>query len=111
MFTGVCLSTGGGTYSRGVPGPRVWGAWSGGCLVLGVALSQGVWSLGGSGPGGCLVPGSTWWRPPGRLLLWAVCILLECILDFKLKLQNIFVKFPKLRILVWVRGYYTVLIL
>ena len=34
----------------------------------------GAWS-----GGGCLVPG-VWWRPPGRLLLRAVCILLECIL-------------------------------
>ena len=83
MFTGVCLSTGGGG-----PGSRggVWswgGAWSwggvpgtrgslvpGGGLVLGGACSrghllQGVWSRG--------VPG-------GLLLLRAVRILLECIL-------------------------------
>ena len=46
-FTGVCLSTGGGAWSRGV----------------------GVWSRG--------VPGGD---PPGRLLLRAVRILLECIL-------------------------------
>ena len=51
----------------------------GGCLILGGAWSRGV--LGprgvpapeGSGPGGA------WWRPPGRLLLRAVRILLECI--------------------------------
>ena len=51
MFTGVFLSTG------GVPSPR------------GVAWSRGVCSCGG-----------TWWRPTRRLLLWAVRILLECIL-------------------------------
>ena len=35
----------------------------------------------GSGPGGVgLVPGGAWYRPPGWLLLWAVRILLECIL-------------------------------
>ena len=36
MFTGVCLSTGVGAWSRGVPGP------------------------GGGVPG----PGGAWWRPP-----------------------------------------------
>ena len=41
------------------------GGWSGGGLLLG-----GAWSRGG----GCLVE-----TPPGRLLLWAVRILLECI--------------------------------
>ena len=30
--------------------------------------------------GGCLVMGAAWWRPPGRLLLRPVRILLECIL-------------------------------
>ena len=44
----------------------------GGCLVLGVLL------LGGSAPG--RVPGGD---PPGRLLLRAVRILLECILVFQ----------------------------
>ena len=39
---------------------------------------------GGSGPRGCLVPGGAWWRPPpGRPLLRAVRILLECILVLK----------------------------
>ena len=40
--------------------------------------------------GGCLLRGGAWWRPPaGRLLLWAVRILLECILVFmKFLLQN-----------------------
>ena len=46
-------------------------------MVPGVcAWSWGVPGLGGgSGPGGCLVE-----TIPQRLLLWAVCILLECIL-------------------------------
>ena len=52
MFTGVCLSTG------GVPGPG-----------------------GVSGPGGAwFCTFCAWWRPPRRLLLRAVRILLECIL-------------------------------
>ena len=46
---------------RGVPSPG--GVWSQGCLVLG----DGV------------VPGGD----PRRLLLWAVRILLECILVYK----------------------------
>ena len=58
MFAFVCLSTGGWCLVLG-------GVWSGG------AWSQGVWSWG--------VPGGD---PPERLLLWAVCILLECILVF-----------------------------
>ena len=57
MFTGVCLSTG------GVPGP-------------GDACSQG-----GSGPEVVPAPGGVpGGDPPGRLLLRAVRILLECIL-------------------------------
>ena len=45
IFTGVCDSVHrGGTCSQGVPGPG--GAWSGGCLVLGVPAT------GGPGPGG-----------------------------------------------------------
>ena len=52
---------GGGACSRAMPAPR-----GGGCLVL----------------GGCLVPGGgvPSGDPPGRLLLRAVRILLECIL-------------------------------
>ena len=62
MFTGVCLSTGVPGQVGGVPGPG--GVWSWeGCLIL-----------GGSGLG---VPGGD---PPQRLLLRAICILLECIL-------------------------------
>ena len=72
MFTGMCLSTGGGSlvpvgclvwvcllWGGAVPGPD-------GCLVPG-----GVWSWGVSGPGGCLVlgglvPGGVWsWGVPG----------------------------------------------
>ena len=57
IFTDVCDSVHrGGAWSGGVPGQV--GTWSGGCLVQGV-------------PGG---------DPLGRLLLWTVCILLECIL-------------------------------
>ena len=62
IFTGVCHSV-----NRG-------GVWSwGGCLLPGGLF----W--GGSGPGGSArgVPGGD---PPGRPLLWAVRILLECIL-------------------------------
>ena len=55
------------------------GTW--GCLFpRGVPGLGGAWS-GGPGPGGCLLLGSAWWRPrPGRLLLPAVRIPLECIL-------------------------------
>ena len=63
LHVSVILSTG------GLPTP-------GGGLVLGDAFSRwGACSGGGSGPGGCLVE-----TPPRRLLLRAVCILLECIL-------------------------------
>ena len=60
IFTGVCDSvhSGGG----GVPAPG--GAWSGGM----------------PGPGGACSRGGAWETPPGRLLLRAVRILLECIL-------------------------------
>ena len=50
MFTGVCLSTGGGAWSRGLPGPGggvpglgdTWlgGVWSGGCLLQGGCLME-----------------------------------------------------------------------
>ena len=65
MFTPVCHSVhgGGGACSRG-SGPR--GVWPSEVPGLG-------WV---PGPGG-----DAWWRhPPGQLLLWAVRILLECIL-------------------------------
>ena len=73
MFTGMCLSTGGGACSWGVPGLRGVPGW--GCLLQGGCLL----------PGGCLV----WWglflggclvETPGWLLLRAVRIPLECIL-------------------------------
>ena len=35
---------------------------------------------GGPAPGDACSQGGAWWRPPGRLLLLAVHILLECIL-------------------------------
>ena len=62
------------------------GAWSRGCLVLGVPglgrhLLQGGSAPGVSGLGGCLV--ETPAPIPHRLLLRAVRILLECILVFK----------------------------
>ena len=50
------MSAPGGAWSGGVPAPR------------GVS-ARGVPARGGSGG-----------DPPGWLLLWAVCILLECIL-------------------------------
>ena len=66
LHVSVILSTSGDAWywGGGVPGPG------------------GVWSWGVPGPGGCLllgvcVPGG---NPPGRLLLRAVRILLECIL-------------------------------
>ena len=78
IFTGMCDSVHGG----GV-------AWSGGCLAWGCMVLGGVCLV----PGGCLVWGSAWsWgvvpglegglveTPPRWLLLWVVCILLECIL-------------------------------
>ena len=61
MLTPVCHSVHGGS------GP-------GGCLVRGGLVLRGS-SPGGSGLRG--VPGGD---PPGQLLLWAVRILLECIL-------------------------------
>ena len=55
----VILFTGGG-----MPGP-----------------GEGAWSQGVSAPGGLSAQGrGAWWRAPGRLLLRAVRILLECIL-------------------------------
>ena len=78
MFTGVCLSTG-GSGPGGLPGPGG-GAWSRG---VGVPAPRG----GRSGPGGCLV------ETPRRLLLWAVRILLECILV--LILRTIFWKLKR----------------
>ena len=70
IFALVCHSVHGGCLVRGVSGPR-------GCLVPGVPGATGVRGPGGvPGPRGVLLPG----RPPRRLLLRAVRILLECIL-------------------------------
>ena len=55
------------------------GVGGGGCLLPGVP-----------GPGGCLLPEGAWWRPPGRLLLRVVRILLECILIFVYFLSHIY---------------------
>ena len=61
---------GGACFQRGgVPG-------LGGCLLPGGLLLGGACSRGGGAAGG------VWWRPPGRLLLRAVRILLECILVY-----------------------------
>ena len=107
IFTGVCDSVHGG-----VPAPG--GVCSWGCLVWGGACFQGVPAPGGTcswgmglirgvpGPEGVPGPGGAWsWGvpggdpPPGRLLLWAVRILLECILDYYLQLSNIIARaFP-----------------
>ena len=74
----VILFTGGW-----VPGPGVGALSRGGCLVRG-----GAWSRGGMpGP-----EGGAWRRPlPGRPLLRAVRILLECILvlNIEFNLYNI----------------------
>ena len=69
IFKPVCHSVHrGGTWSWGVPGP-------GRVSALGdVCSSRGACSQGGA-----------WWRPPGRLLLRAVRILLECTLVLKKK--------------------------
>ena len=70
VFTRVCDSVHRGVLSQhaiagGIPA----------CLAAGLQ-------------GGCLLPGGLVETPPGRLLLRAVCILLECIL-----VQNVILKF------------------
>ena len=52
----------------------------GGMLVWEGAWSGGAWSGWWPVPGGWLVLGGCLVETPGRLLLRAVCILLECIL-------------------------------
>ena len=72
LHVSVILSTWGGLLPGRVCLVSV-GSAPGGCLVqegVGGDLLRGV----------CLVLGGAWWRPPGRLLLRAVRILLECIL-------------------------------
>ena len=76
IFTPVCHSVhrGGGAIpayiAGGIPA----------CLAGGL-LCRGVCCGGVPGSGGVyLLPGGVWWRPPGRLLLRAVRILLECML-------------------------------
>ena len=67
---------------RGVPGPGGC-AWSWGCLVLqGYLVLGGAWSWGMPGPWGSTLVGCFLVEtpPPGQALLWAVHILLECIL-------------------------------
>ena len=64
----------GGFWSRGV---SALGVSAPGCLVQGGVCSEGVSAPGGPAPGGYLVE-----TPPGRPLLRAVCILLECILVY-----------------------------
>ena len=50
MFTGACLCTGGGVWSREGSGP-------GGVPGLGGLVLGSAWSRGVPGPGGCLVLG------------------------------------------------------
>ena len=71
---GGCLVPG-----EGVSAPR-------GCLVLGGVCSWGVSALGGVWSQGVSALDGAWWRPPGRLLLRAVRILLECILVLHINL-------------------------
>ena len=113
MFTVVCLSTGGGVWSQGVPCHG--GVWSqgGGCSSAGVpgpggfgprgvpgpagsvprgvaAPQRGCLVMGGvPGPGGCGPRGCLVESPPyTRLLLRAVIILLECILVIFTVIEN-----------------------
>ena len=76
----VILSTVGSAWSQG--GLFLGGAWSGGS-----APRRGLLQ-GRSAPGGCLVE-----TPPGRLLLRAVRILLECILVFWLRTCGLYFTF------------------
>ena len=50
-------------------------------LQVSVILPTGGGVLG-PGEGSCSREAGAWWRPPGRLLLRAVRILLECILVY-----------------------------
>ena len=71
---------------RGLPGPggtcsRGGACFQEECLLQGVPAPGGVPALGGCAwSGGVPGLGGAWWRPPRRLRLWAVRILLECIL-------------------------------
>ena len=69
IFAPICHSVHrGGACFRGRSGP-------GGGLLPGGSDIRGALLLEGSGP-----RGGAWWRPPlRRVLLRAVCILLECI--------------------------------
>ena len=83
MFTGVCLSTGGCLLAGGLVLQGVH-ALGGGLVLAGVPAPgrsgpRGVPAPGGLVPGGVWSWGDAWWRPPGRLLLRAARILLECI--------------------------------
>ena len=79
IFSEACVKN---SVHRGVPAPG--GGW-GGMPGLG-----GAW-CGGPAPGGCLFRGGVpapvgclvETTSPGRLLLWVVRILLECILVFE----------------------------
>ena len=91
IFTGICHSVnGGGAAPRGkVPAPGGCGA----CSQGGLPATRGVPAPGGvSASGGCLLPGGgggARWRPPGRPLLRALRILLECILFLKIFYESV----------------------
>ena len=87
IFIGVCqefCSQGRGVCSGGclLPGGLLWRvSATGGCLLPGGVSLGGCLLPGGvSAPRGCLLPGRAWSRPPQRILLRAVHILLKCIL-------------------------------
>ena len=88
-----------GIWPGGSPGPHQRGSWGGSGQEGSPGLHprgklEGIWPGGSPGPhpgdlllGGCLVPGGSapggcGALPLGQLLLWTVCILLECIFVF-----------------------------
>ena len=75
VFTGVCMSTGGGMHEGGVHGRG--GMHGGGCL----------WQGGMHGIGACVAGGGPSWQiPRDTVNERAVRILLDCILVFLLSL-------------------------
>ena len=85
-------------YQQGIgmpllpPANEVWGKVIFLHLFIILFTGGGAWSGGVPGPRGVHGPGGAWWRPPRRLLLRAVRILLECILVYEIfsdRLQNL----------------------